>query len=133
MPMLCLNGQELLALSSYSHIRPNAISPMRRLYVEQAMKQDAEGLADRVREFQEEGFLLGADPSSLQLAPGLVAVMGTLHHPQLVLTMQRLGLPDVEEAHFCRNGTMWVGNLVMRGAVQEVVLYRLGGRPVDEP
>jgi len=40
MPMLCLNGQELLALSSYSHIRPNAISPMRRLYVEQAMKPE---------------------------------------------------------------------------------------------
>jgi hypothetical protein len=83
MPMLCLNGQELLALSSYSHIRPNAISPMRRLYVEQAMKQDAEGLADRVREFQEEGFLPGADPSSLQLAPGLVAVMARSTIPSL--------------------------------------------------
>jgi len=122
MAIMYLSKYELLTLSTHSRIKPDDLSPLTRLYMDQALGMDTDKLREAAGELFQNKYI-EKQGEKLLLAKELEPAFFVLHKPGRVIAFKRLGMAEINEIYFAERNGFAVQYTVRYDGLFEALVY----------
>ena len=123
MALLYLSKEELMCLSSYSRIKPDKLSPINRLYIEEVVDFNKERMEEAANEFFANNYIVRRGENELVLAKELEPAFFILHKPERVLAFRRIGMTGIDEIYFCYRSGFWLQFTIHADRLVQILEY----------